>query len=482
MKKLSVIITFILFSTFSYAQTVTHDTVYNRHSRYHFTEWYDECPSFEQGGLFQFSEKAMISHFNNRHMWSFYQYTDHPIDIYGISCLVGKRSWSPQDDFPAFYHDTLPEYVYLFQKKTPDSLYYDLILLDSIRWDTANYKILRIPASIDSNEDGMLECHLYEAYFKSPIRVDSVFYIGGTSNNNIFDTIPENNNNYTYLNPRTYYAYLMGGYRIDHYDLHQCWLNQVLRYHYGPQYLHSEDMWYGDQVLYSPYLPIINSRRILVQSADSTMGLGYPSGDKPIGPGLIIYAEANEGYRFSHWNDGDTNNPRVISLTQDTVFTAYFEELERFMVNTGVNNEDWGEVYGAGTYYSGAEAILTASPNYGYRFESWNDGDTLNPRHITVISDTTLTAVIQPEQVGIENVALPTLTLSPNPASGQVTITCSHPMDRISVYAQNGKRMLRMRHCQTEQTLDLSPLPSGSYIVEVRTPTGTISKKLIIGK
>ena len=32
-----------------------------------------------------------------------------------------------------------------------------------------------------------------------------------------------------------------------------------------------------------------------------------------------------KGYHFSHWNDGNTNNPRIIKLAQDTVFTASFE-------------------------------------------------------------------------------------------------------------------------------------------------------------
>ena len=38
----------------------------------------------------------------------------------------------------------------------------------------------------------------------------------------------------------------------------------------------------------------------------------------------IITATPNEGYHFVQWSDGNTDNPRTITLTQDTTFTAEF--------------------------------------------------------------------------------------------------------------------------------------------------------------
>lgn len=32
------------------------------------------------------------------------------------------------------------------------------------------------------------------------------------------------------------------------------------------------------------------------------------------------------GYYFDHWNDGNTSNPRPIVYTQDTTFTAFFND------------------------------------------------------------------------------------------------------------------------------------------------------------
>jgi hypothetical protein len=44
----------------------------------------------------------------------------------------------------------------------------------------------------------------------------------------------------------------------------------------------------------------------------------------------IIAATANTGYCFVQWNDADTNNPRTVTVTQDTAFTAIFD------VETGI--------------------------------------------------------------------------------------------------------------------------------------------------
>ncbi len=40
---------------------------------------------------------------------------------------------------------------------------------------------------------------------------------------------------------------------------------------------------------------------------------------------LAFRADAAEGYEFTKWSDGNTDNPRTLSLTQDIVLTAFFE-------------------------------------------------------------------------------------------------------------------------------------------------------------
>lgn len=42
-------------------------------------------------------------------------------------------------------------------------------------------------------------------------------------------------------------------------------------------------------------------------------------------PNATIKATPLQGYAFSHWDDGNTDNPRQVNLVQDTVFTAFFD-------------------------------------------------------------------------------------------------------------------------------------------------------------
>ena len=66
-------------------------------------------------------------------------------------------------------------------------------------------------------------------------------------------------------------------------------------------------------------------------------------------------------------------------------------------------SEAWGSAYqaafklngvvtGSGVYQHGATATLTATPNEGYHFVQWSDGNTDNPRTMIIISDITLSA------------------------------------------------------------------------------------------
>ncbi len=61
------------------------------------------------------------------------------------------------------------------------------------------------------------------------------------------------------------------------------------------------------------------------QSADSVMGtvtvLTAPTCQSPQ---AVVNATANAGFRFDHWSDGNTDNPRSLTLTSDTTIVAYF--------------------------------------------------------------------------------------------------------------------------------------------------------------
>ena len=64
-------------------------------------------------------------------------------------------------------------------------------------------------------------------------------------------------------------------------------------------------------------------------SADITKG-SVTIVHAPVCDNIEAHIQANpyHGYRFSHWSDGNTDNPRYIVVTQDTIITAHFESTE----------------------------------------------------------------------------------------------------------------------------------------------------------
>lgn len=54
------------------------------------------------------------------------------------------------------------------------------------------------------------------------------------------------------------------------------------------------------------------------------MGTVSGGGTYNEGTTISISAIANEGYRFEHWQDNNTQNPRTITVTSNATYTAYF--------------------------------------------------------------------------------------------------------------------------------------------------------------
>ena len=99
------------------------------------------------------------------------------------------------------------------------------------------------------------------------------------------------------------------------------------------------------------------------------------------GAGDSVMAVPDTGYHFASWSDGSTVNPRV-----DTNVVANVSVVAAFALNT------YTLVYAAGSNgkiagltaqtvsHGAAGAAVTAIPDIGYRFLSWSDGSTANPR------------------------------------------------------------------------------------------------------
>lgn len=88
---------------------------------------------------------------------------------------------------------------------------------------------------------------------------------------------------------------------------------------------------------------------------------------------------------FVSWNDGNTDNPRTVSLTCDTSFQAIFERNpEIYHIEVTSANIAQGKAIGEGYYEERSSVVIGAIPNRYFEFAGWEDGNHDNPRTITI--------------------------------------------------------------------------------------------------
>ncbi len=176
----------------------------------------------------------------------------------------------------------------------------------------------------------------------------------------------------------------------------------------------------------------------------------------------VIQATPAEGFRFVQWNDGNTDNPRTVTVTSDTTFTGLFASSSTCYVRISANDPTMGSVVGSGGYEQGTTATIAAVPAEGYRFVQWSDGNTDNPRTLTVTEDISLTAEFaSATESGIDGI------------TRQLTVTTDHHNilvygasdSTVSVYTVQGKCLYRGT---AEAEPAIIPVPSaGMYVVMV---------------
>ncbi|MCM1544862.1 MAG: hypothetical protein NC110_06120 [Ruminococcus sp.] len=139
--------------------------------------------------------------------------------------------------------------------------------------------------------------------------------------------------------------------------------------------------------------------RYTVSLSANAGGTVYGGDTYDYGTEVIIEANPDYLYRFVRWSDGNTDNPRTIVVTEDITLSAEFESTEAIC---SLVRSEKGIVFGQGwtsevitsiTTTKGDILIINARPKDGYRFVSWWDGNTENPREYTVTQDVTLSAV-----------------------------------------------------------------------------------------
>ncbi len=116
----------------------------------------------------------------------------------------------------------------------------------------------------------------------------------------------------------------------------------------------------------------------------------------------------SDRYEFSQWNDGNTQNPRIIQITNSVEYIAIFNDktIPSYTITASANPLTGGSVSGYGTYNSGATCELTAAANTGYTFVNWTESgsqvSTNASYSFTVDSNRTLVANFNAKNIEID--------------------------------------------------------------------------------
>lgn len=146
-----------------------------------------------------------------------------------------------------------------------------------------------------------------------------------------------------------------------------------------------------DKNTYTILTAVNDDRRGMVQGGKSASYLEK----------ITLTAIANDGYHFTQWNDGNTDNPRIVVITQDTTFTAEFAK-NQYLISVEAEH---GKVNGSGYYEYLSSAQISATADEHYHFVKWSDGNTSNPRTISVTGNKTYTAIFAIDQHSVSAMA-----------------------------------------------------------------------------
>ena len=104
---------------------------------------------------------------------------------------------------------------------------------------------------------------------------------------------------------------------------------------------------------------------------------------------VTLTATPAEHYDFVNWTEGEevvsTTAEYSFTVTKDIELTANFQEHAKYTITARAADNTMGYVTGgAADIYVGTNISLKATAKTGYYFTQWNDGNTDNPRTITV--------------------------------------------------------------------------------------------------
>lgn len=189
-------------------------------------------------------------------------------------------------------------------------------------------------------------------------------------------------------------------------------------------------------------------------------------------PNAVLYAIANECYRFDHWSTGSTENPYVLTVTNSMDIIAYFTE-EDFEFSAQSEDENMGivQVLNAPTCLN-PDAVLYAVPNDGYHFDHWSTNSTENPYVLTATEGMTVIGYFVSGTPGIGDNEFSNIHMYAH--NGDIIVEGGEGQT-ILVFDTMGRIIHRTENATDNMTIAVSK--SGIYLVQVGT---FLVKKVVI--
>ncbi|MBR1515176.1 MAG: leucine-rich repeat domain-containing protein [Paludibacteraceae bacterium] len=189
---------------------------------------------------------------------------------------------------------------------------------------------------------------------------------------------------------------------------------------------------------YTAYFAAVAPTYTITATANAIEGTAVGGGAFESGKQTTLVAVANTGYHFTQWSDGNKDNPRMVTVAADASFVAQFEKdavVQKYTLTTTSTNASQGTAYGQGTYEADMQVAIFAVANDGYHFTQWHDGNTDNPRMVTVKADAMYFANFAQDPVAP---TLYELNVSPEVAAeGWTTEGCAYELGaQVMIYAQ----------------------------------------------
>ena len=142
--------------------------------------------------------------------------------------------------------------------------------------------------------------------------------------------------------------------------------------------------------LTATFSELIKSYTLTVTSGEGG-SVSSEGGEYNEGTEVTLTATADDGYRFTVWSDGSTEESITITLSEDTSIEAIFEMIPIY--NLTVKESQGGTISGlGGDYEQGSMVTLTATPDEGFQFIRWSDGTLESTIELTIENDITIEA------------------------------------------------------------------------------------------